>query len=147
MTTLATSQSEAQSPVQTSSLFKAALAGGAIAALANSVVYGVGRLAGVDFMGQFDPSAPAQALNPIQPAIASIVPSVVAALVMLGFVKLLKRPAVPFIVLAVVFTLVSLGGPMSIVGASMGTKVALALMHFVAAAPITALLVRAVSRR
>lgn len=142
MTTAASLDSTPQA-VSAGALFKAALVGGAIAAVANMVLYGVSRAAGVDFIATYDPSAGPAPLLPFLPAVSSFVPSIVAALLMLGLGKATKRPATPFIVIAAVFTVLSLGGPMRL-DATMGTKVVLSLMHFVAAAAISVPLVRRV---
>ncbi len=129
--------------VTAGALFKAALLGGAIAAAANMALYGITRVAGVDYIGNFDPNVGLAPLPPFLPAVSSFVPSLVAALVMLGLSKATKRPGPVFAGIAVVFALVSLAGPLRL-EASVGTKVALSLMHFVAAAAITLPLVRKV---
>ena len=107
-----------------------------------TALYAGARLAGVDFVGRFDASAPPQPLFALQPAIASLVPSLIGALLLLGMSKFLKRPATPFAILATVLTELSLGGAFNIPDAFLGTKVVLAAMHVVAAVAITIPLVR-----
>jgi hypothetical protein len=135
--------SPASSSVRLGTLLRAGIVGGIVAAIGNMAVYGAGRVAGVEFVGRFDPAAAPMPLMPLLPAIASLVPAVVAAFVALGFARLLRRPAVPFAVLGAVFAVVSIASPMVLADASMGTRVLLSLMHIVAGVPITAWLFRA----
>jgi hypothetical protein len=145
-TTTADVSSQSPSSATAGALIKAGLTGGVIAAVANTVLYGIARAAGVDFVARFNPNDAAQALFPFQPAVASLVPSVFAALVLLGLSKVLKRPAIPFAILATAFGLFSLGGPLNLGDASMATKLVLAAMHLVAGAAITVPLVRTAQR-
>jgi hypothetical protein len=143
MTTAALTADKSTSSASAGGIFKAALTGGAIAAVANLALYGVTRAAGVDYVANFDPAAGPAPLLPFLPAVSSLIPSLFAGLVMLGLSKATRHPAPIFIGLSVAFALLSLGGPLRL-EASMGTKVALSLMHFVAAAAITVPLVRKV---
>jgi hypothetical protein len=127
-------------------LLKAGLTGGAIAAALNLALYGVARAAGVDFVARYDAHGDATALPFFMPAVASLVPSLFAALVMLGMSRILKSPAVPFAALSAVLALASLVGPAGLADASVATKVVLSAMHFVAAAAIVIPLFRAVRR-
>ncbi len=127
-------------------LLRAAITGGVIAAVANMAVYGIGRAVGVDFIGRFDPAQAPTPLMPFLPAVASLIPAVLAGFVALGFARMLKRPAMPFAVLAVVFGVVSMAGPMGLADASTGTKVVLSLMHVVAGVPITVWILRALGK-
>jgi hypothetical protein len=129
--------------VSAGALFKAGLTGGAIAAVLNLALYGAARAAGVDFTAKFDPQAAASALPFFLPAVSSLVPSVAAALVALGLSRWLKRPALPFVAISVVFGLLSLGGPLGLQEASTATRGLLAAMHVLAGVPIAGLLYRA----
>lgn len=76
-------------------------------------------------------------------AIASVVPAVVGTGILAGMNAAMARPGRLFAGIAVVVSLLSMGGPATLVGADGGTKVVLALMHVVAAAAIVgALLMR-----
>ena len=127
-------------------ILNAGLTGGAIAAAANLALYAVARLAGVEFVARFDPHAAASALPFFMPAVSSLVPSVFAALVMLGLTKALARPAVPFAVLSGVLAIVSCGAPLTLAEASPATQIVLAVMHLIAGAAIVAPLMRVASR-
>lgn len=124
-------------------IFKSALVAGLVAAGLNLVVFGIARALGASFVGQFQPDAPATLLPIPFVVMASVVPALVAA----GFYLLLRAfftAASPiFIGLATIFTLVSFAGPFGIAGASLATKLALNVMHLVAAAAITTAIARA----
>lgn len=141
--TSATAVESPPSSLSARALLKAGLTGGAVAAALNLALYGVARAAGVDFVAVYDPSAGPAVLPFLLPAVSSLVPSLFAALTLLGLSKLLARPAVPFAVLAAVLTVASMGGPANLAGAGVATKVALGVMHVIAALAITAPLWRA----
>lgn len=123
---------------------KRALVGGVAGAVASFVVYGVARVAGVDFLGRFSgPDAPAGPLPVPMIAVASLVPAIVAGLAYFGLGKLVGAKArIVFVALAVAFGLFSLGGPASLGDASTSTRIALSIMHLVVAVAITGSLVR-----
>ena len=73
---------------------------------------------------------------------ASLVPALPAGLAALVVGRFGKSPATAFTALAVVFGVLSMGGPANLAGASVGLKVILALMHVVSAATITGGVVR-----
>lgn len=73
---------------------------------------------------------------------ASLVPALPAGLAALVVGRFAKSPATAFTALAVVFGVLSMGGPANLAGASVGLKVILALMHVVSAATITGGVVR-----
>src|SRR4051812_33787425 len=77
-------------------LLKAGLTGGAIAAVASLLLYGAGRAAGVDFVAKYDPHAAASALPFFMPAVSSLVPSIFAALAMLGISRLTRNAGLVF---------------------------------------------------
>ena len=125
-------------------ILKAALLGGAIAAVANLALYALARGVGVPFIAKFDPNAPAGPLPLPLVAVASLVPAVAAGLFFVVLQKLVRPAPKVFLAVAVVFTLLSFGGPMGLAEASAGTKGVLALMHVVAGLAITGSILRRV---
>lgn len=138
-------ETSAASParVDWKTLFATALAGGALAAVLNLLLYFVARAAGVPFEGRFGgPEAPIGHLVVPMVAVASLLPAPLAAAIYGLLVRSTRRPRVIFLALTVLFCLLSCGGPMNIGDATPATKLVLALMHFVAAASISGALVR-----
>ncbi len=121
----------------------AAMKGGAIAAVANMVLYGATRAAGVSYVGEFEGPGKAGALPAFLPAVASFVPSIVAGLLAFVLAKFSSKAAVIFLVISVVFSVVSMMGPVNVGGSDNATKAVLGLMHIVAAVPITMMVLRA----
>src|SRR5262249_21082486 len=136
MTTVALS-SQSSSRIATRSIFAASLTGGAAAAVANLALYGAGRLQGVDFIARFDPNHGLQALPPALVGVGSLMPSLIAALVMVGLTRLIHRPVAPFAAIAATFVLLSLVGPLKLADASIATKVMMSAMHFIAGIAIS----------
>jgi Family of unknown function (DUF6069) len=126
---------------QTRRVAFAALAGGTVAAVANTALFLVLHVLGVDFVIQPDPTAPPASIAAASVPGASFILGLLAGglLVLLGRFTTKARGA--FIVIASVFTLLSLAGPATIGGASAGTRVALMVMHLLAAAVISGALV------
>jgi hypothetical protein len=123
-------------------LFGQAVLGGAIAAVANLALYFGAQAAGVSLQGEFQPGQ-LGALPVPAVVMASLVPALFAAVVALLARRFTQNGARTFAIISVVFTLVSLGGPLGVVGASVATKVVMDLMHVVAAAGIGGMLYRA----
>jgi len=115
-------------------LLFAGLLGGVVAAVGNYIVYFIARMAGVEFVGQSNGPTVEQLLIAI--GVSSILPGLVAALMVLGLSKLMARPLRVFIPASVLLALVSMVPPMRIPGAPLEARVALALMHIVAAGAI-----------
>jgi hypothetical protein len=111
--------------------------GGGIAAVVNLVLlFGAGA-AGVAFVGEFQPGQPAAALGAVPVLVSSIVPAIpggIVALILTRFAS--QKAALIFGIIAVVFTLLTLGGPPNVKGLSTGGLVVMELMHVVAAAGI-----------
>jgi hypothetical protein len=106
----------------------ALIAAGAAACL-NLVVYLIAGAAGVTFTGRFNPAAP----------------ETVVALrdVLLVLNRFMERPSRVFAIVAVSFGLLSVAGPLTFPEASLGTKLALTVMHLILTAVIVgAILVR-----
>jgi len=84
------------------------------------VLFGAGA-AGVLIVGEFQPGQPAAALGAIPVALSSIVPAIPGAILALILVKVApKKSALIFGIIAIVFTLLSLGGPVNVKGLSTG---------------------------
>lgn len=150
MSTMTNTAGQAQSDatVSATGLFGAGFLGGAISAVVNLVLlFGAGA-AGVAFTGEFQPGQPVAALGAIPVAISSIVPAIPGAILALILAKLAsKKSALIFGIIAVVFTLVSLGGPANVKGLSTGGLVVMELMHVVAAAGIGGMIWRKLAGR
>jgi Family of unknown function (DUF6069) len=123
-------------------VFLAGTRGGALAAVTNIAIYFAARAAGVPMIGKFDPNLAASVLPAPLPAIASLVPALVGSAVLLGMNAVFTRPSKWFVPTAVIFTVLSMGGPLSVGEASAATKGVLMLMHVVAAIFITRSLVK-----
>lgn len=123
--------------VSLGSLFKAALLGGAIAAVVNLLLLIITRAAGVSLEGVFQPGQPPASLSEVPVVLASIVPAIPGALLAVILTKVAKaKAALVFAVVCVVFTVLSFGGPFNVVGMSTGGIVLMEVMHVVAAAGI-----------
>lgn len=143
MSTLATEKSasgiSAARPRELSAagIAKGAFGGAIVAAILNVAVFGVAASIVGPLSGKFDPNAPATALPAFQVVVASIVPAIAATLFTMLLNTFTSKPSRILVFVAAGFTLLSMGGPMSIAEASGATKMALALMHVIAGAAIT----------
>ena len=126
-------------------LFGQAFLGGAIAAVVNVIIFFGAKAAGESLSGEFQPGQPGTLMLPAV-IISSVLPALFAAIVAL-LVRKAKAGATIFAVIATVFLLLSMGGPFSgVAGATMTTKLVMALMHVVAGAGIGGMLFRALKR-
>ena len=115
--------------------------GGVIAAVANLLVYFIAQpLAGGELHHQMGPGNPIEVLPLAAVIVASFVPSIFATLLYAGLGRFTRRPVTIFTIIAVAFGLLSLGSPLSL-AVETASKLALSLMHIVAAAAITGTLV------
>jgi hypothetical protein len=130
-------QAQGGSTVSAGGLFGAGFMGGGIAAVVNLVLlFGAGA-AGVAFVGEFQPGQPAAALGAVPVLLSSIVPAIPGGILALILTRVAsQKAALIFGIIAVVFTLLSLGGPPNVKGLSTGGLVVMELMHVVAAAGI-----------
>lgn len=126
----------------TSGIFKGAGIGAAAGAAVNVTLFLIAKASGVSIWGEFQKGQPAIELPAAQVAIASIVPAVAAALFTLVLNRFTSRPARILTIAGVVLAVVSMGGPMSIPGASGAFRAVLALMHVVATITIVSGIVR-----
>ncbi len=145
MTTALASPSAAVTPIPFARLLKAGLLGGAVAAVANVVVYVIAHAAGQTLTAQFQPGT-VSALGVAPVIISSVVPSLLGAGLLYALARFVKPGVTVFAAIAAVFTVVSFGGPASLGDASTGTVVTLDVMHLIAGAAITTSLVRSARR-
>src|SRR6267143_2033458 len=121
-TTYETTRVSARTPI-------AAVLGATAAAVA---IWVVATLAGADLTVSFGPGQPIQKITVVNVVVAALVGSLAG----LGLLALLRRFAANaraiWTVIAIIFALLSLGGPLSTIS-STGTKVALVAMHLAVA--------------
>jgi hypothetical protein len=113
-----------------------ALIAAGIAACLNLVVYLVARGAGVAFTGRFYQGAPETVVALTDVLGASVVWVVPAAAGLLLLNRFMERPSKTFAIVAGTFGLLSVAGPLTFPEASLGTKLALIVMHLVLTAAI-----------
>jgi Family of unknown function (DUF6069) len=123
----------------------AALAGGAAAATANIGVFLISLALGVDFIIQPDPSAPAGTITVPSLVGASLLPALLAGGLLMLLGRFTTKARRTFVLIASAVALLSLGGPATVGGASAGTRMALMVMHLLAAAVISGVLLRSES--
>ena len=121
----------------TGGIFKGAAIGAAAGAVGNTLLYFAGVAAGVSMIAEFAKGQPVMPLAVGQVIVASFVPAVGAALVALLLNRFTAKPSRILLGIAVVFGLVSMGGPASVPGADAGLRVLLALMHVISGVAIT----------
>jgi len=134
-TTLQTTRGSARTPV-------AAVLGATAAAVA---IWAIAIPAGAELTVSFGPGQPIQKVTVVNVVVAALVGSLAGW----GLFALLRRfttkARAAWTVIAIVFALVSLGGPLSAT-ASTGTKVALVAMHLAVATVVIAALRRTTHR-
>lgn len=127
-----------------STILKGAAIGGLIAAVLNYIVWGISTAMGVDFQGRFQgPEAEVTGIPVPMIGVSSFVPALLGGLLFFALTRRGSKGSMIFVIISVVFTLVSFAGPMAVVGASLGTKVALNVMHVIAGAVIVSSILRA----
>jgi len=120
----------------------AAVAGGTVAAAANTGLFLLLHGLGVEFSIQPSPTAPAAPIPVPSFAVASLLPALIAGGLLMLLGRFTTKARTAFIVIACAFAVLSLAGPATIGGASTPTRVALMLMHLVAAVVISGSLMR-----
>lgn len=124
-------------------LLIAGLAGGALAAAANTALLLIGKAAGVSFLAPIGPpGSPLQAIQPFNVMMLCLVPALVAALLLAGLIRFTRRPQPIFQAVAGAFLLVSLIPDWALPMDSLATRILLSLMHLVAATLIVGALLR-----
>jgi Family of unknown function (DUF6069) len=114
----------------------ATLTAGAIAAVANVIVYFVALAANVPLRIISPRSGVLEQLPPIPVAIASLVPALAAAVVLLVLRRFAPRANLIFQVIAAVILVASFAGPLQM-PIDAATKFVLNLMHLIAGVVIT----------
>lgn len=138
------STSEQTSKASLSTIMKSAATGGLIAAVLNYVVWGIASAMGVDFRGRFQgPETEVTGIPVPMIGVSSFVPALLGGLLFFALTRKGSKGSMIFVIISVVFTLVSFAGPMAVVGASLGTKIALNVMHVIAGAAIVSSILRA----
>lgn len=123
-----------------------AVVGGVIAAVVNVALLFGSKAAGITMTGEFQPGTVGELPLPAV-IISSIVPGLVGAGLALALLKFTKAAARNFAIVAAVFTVLSLAGPVGVKQISTGTIVVMELMHVVAALGIGGALFRAMQPR
>ena len=113
-----------------------ALTAGAIAAVANLIVYFIAGATNVPLQIASPGSSQLERLQFVPVALASLIPAFAAAAALLILRRFTPRADTIFQVIAVVFLLVSFSGPLGM-PTDGATKFVLSLMHVVAGAIIT----------
>ena len=122
---------------------KAGLTGALLSAVGGYLVYGVARALGVEFIGAFrGPDAPTGPLPLPMILISNLVPGLLASFAFFGLTKALRAPVTPWLVISGVLAAASVMAPLTLAGASTGTRVALAAMHVIAGVCIAGNLAR-----
>ena len=118
-------------------IWKGAMIGAAAGAIANVVLYLAASASGVSMVAEFQKGEPPLVM-PLPPVvIASFVPAILAALAAMLMNRISPKAPQILVAVAVVFGLLSMGGPATLAGASSGLRIVLALMHVVSAVTIT----------
>jgi hypothetical protein len=120
----------------------AAIAGGTVAAAANTGLFLLLHRLGVEFSIQPSPTAPAAPIPIPSFAVASFLPALIAGGLLMLLGRFTTKARTAFVVIACAFAVLSLAGPATIGGASAATRMALMLMHLVAAVVISGSLIR-----
>ena len=128
--------------LQPRSIALAVLLGGIVATVLNVGWYLVTHASGVDFIMQPDPSKPAALITIPSVAIATMIPAFIAGGLLMLLQRFTKQPARTFLVISIAFALLSLAGPATVAGATGGTRMALIIMHLIAAVIIAGALLR-----
>jgi hypothetical protein len=142
-TTAAAAPSSASTSVGFGPLLVQGLLGAALAGTVNLALYFGAHAAGVSFEGDFNglPSLPVPMVF-----LSGVVMAIPAAAVAWAFGRFTGNGARNYLILAVAFDLLSLGGPVGVKGLSTGGLVAMELMHLVAGLGIAGLQFRALKK-
>jgi hypothetical protein len=105
---------------------------GVVAAIGNLLVFFIAKGVGVPFVMPLNgPGSTPEPLPFFAVIVASLVPAIGAAIFLAILAKFTSRASLIFLVISVLFLLVSFGGPFSL-PVDLGTQLALSLMHVVA---------------
>mgnify|MGYP000088380244 CR=1 FL=1 len=120
-----------------SKLLQAGLIGGAIGAIGSFVVYFIGKAMGIPFEIMPPGATELDALPVVMIAVANVVPGLIAGGVLALLARFVAQPVRIFQIISLIFLIVSFASPFTQPAeVTMGTKLALNLMHIVAAGGI-----------
>jgi hypothetical protein len=144
MTTTSLPQSTSRSAARSVApkLFRAGAIAGVVAAVATTVGATAAKAMGVPMMAAPQTAAAGEPLPVELFAVSTLANTVVGVLLALAAVRWVRRPAVTFVVVTVVLTLISFAGPVTTGHATTATRLVLALTHVVAAAIVIPALAR-----
>ncbi len=111
-------------------LLKSGITAGLVAAAINSILYFISKGLGIINDAVLLPNGTPLLLVPV--VISSILPGIVAALVLWGIAKKADNPARIFTFVGGLFLLLSLIGPVAMPNLTIGFKIVLSLMHLIA---------------
>lgn len=140
MSTLTTSKAKSERISFSRLLWVGPLAG-VVAAIANLIIFGVAKnLVGIPFVIPLSgPGSPLEPLPAFMIIVGSIGPALGAAVLLWILGKFAPRPLWIFWIVSLLFLILSFGGPLPL-PVDLPTKLALSLMHVVAAVAIVGLL-------
>ena len=121
-------------------LLKTGLIAGVVVAILNVTIYLISK--GTGIISDTILLAGGEPLTLFPVVISSVLPGVVASLLLWGISKYSANPMRIFSVIGWVFLVISMGGPFSAPGLPAGMRISLALMHIVAGVIIIYLLTR-----
>ncbi len=111
-------------------LLKSGIIAGLIVATINIILYYIAKSLGIVNDEIILPNGSPLQLLPV--VISSILPGIVAALVLWGISKISKNPVKIFTLVGLGFLLVTMIGPVATPNLTVGFKIVLSLMHFIA---------------
>jgi Family of unknown function (DUF6069) len=123
-------------------VLQGALIAAVVGAVLNAIVYTLASAAGVSYRGDPLPSAPTGAVALKDVVGASVMWVIPATIVLLILNRFVRKPTKVFVIIAVILGVLSLGGPLTFPGATLGTKLALCMAHGICAVVITTSLVK-----
>lgn len=120
----------------TGGIFKGAAIGAGLGAAGNALLFFLGGAAGMSMIAELAKGQPPMRLAFGQVLVASFVPALFAALFTLLLNRFLARPSKVLVGVAIVFGLLSMGGPATVPGAEGAFRMLLAMMHVVSGVAI-----------
>jgi hypothetical protein len=117
--------------------------GGALAAIGNLVLYVIAQaLAGAELVVPTGPGGELVPLTPLNVALTSFIPGVVAGLILWLLTRATREPVQIFLGVAISFLLFSFTAPLGLPSIPDNTRVLLAAMHVIAAISILGVLLK-----
>lgn len=126
-------ESQVKTPVNTQKLFYLAPVAGISAAILNAILFLIGSSMGAVPASVRIPDANGQPLTLVPVFVSSMLPALVAGLVLFLLIRFTKKPLRVFNIIAAVILVLSFASPFSIPNVTTGMIVLLELMHVVVA--------------